>query len=54
MKIHYDGLNITKGGFLSNMIKYEGRWYFKYRPELNFKTKIEAAAYFMESHYLQN
>ena len=53
-KIHYDGLNITKTGFLHHMEKIDNRWYFKFRKELNFKTKKEATEYFDESYYLQH
>ena len=53
-KINYDGLNITKTGFLHHMEKINNRWYFKFRKELNFKTKKEAIEFFDNEHDLQS
>jgi len=53
-KINYDGLNITKGGFLHNLNKINNRYYFKYRNELNFKTKKEAIEFFENEYENQN
>lgn len=49
----YDGLNFTKGGFLDSLVKKQHSrnntkmlWQCKYRYELVFNTKVEAAAFY--------
>jgi hypothetical protein len=53
MKKNYDGINFTKGGFLDSLVKKQHSknnakmlWQCKYRFELVFNTKVEAAEFY--------